>query len=188
MSNPKRLSEEDRENLLDTLKMRFEENIHRHEGINWDHVQKKIVDNDEYLNSLYEMEKSGGEPDIVKIDGKSGIYCFIDCAQETPEERRNLCYDDEALKSRKKNKPEGSAQGRASEIGIRLLTEEEYRKLQTFEKVDTKTSSWIDTPESIRRLGGALFGDRRYGAVFIYHNGAESYYGARGYRGILEIR
>lgn len=182
-----KLSETEKNELKSTLQRRFEANMHRHEGMKWDDVLKRIADHEEYLRSLIEMEISGGEPDVVKLHDHSEVYYFIDCAQETPEKRRNLCFDEEALRSRKNNKPEGSAKGKAEEMGVRLLTEEEYRILQTREEVDMRTSSWIDTPLSIRKLGGALFGDRRFNAVFIYHNGAESYYGVRGFRGILEI-
>ena len=187
MSGRIKLKDEEKKNLITKLENRFEENMLRHEGVTWDAIQKKIENSDEHLSALNEMEKAGGEPDVVNLEVNRGSYHFIDCSKETPEGHRNLCYDDEALNSRKKNKPEGSAKGKAKEMGIRLLTEDEYRKLQTLVEVDTKTSSWIETPESIRKLGGALFGDRRFDTVFIYHNGAESYYGVRGFRGILEI-
>ena len=187
MTKDKKLKADEKKKLLFTLKTRFEENMHRHEGLKWDDILDKLENNDKHLRSLYEMENTGGEPDVVKLDDNGNVYHFIDCVKETPEERKNLCFDEEALNSRKKNKPEGSAKGKAEEMGIRLLTEEEYRKLQSLEELDTRTSCWIETPESIRKLGGALFGDRRFNAVFIYHNGAESYYGVRGFRGILEI-
>ncbi len=187
MSGTIKLKDEEKKNLISKLEQRFEENMLRHEGVTWDAIQKKIEKNDDILNALNEMEKAGGEPDVVNLEVNRGSYHFIDCSRETPEGHRNLCYDDEALHARKKNKPEGSAKGKAEEIGVRLLTEDEYRKLQSLVEVDTKTSSWIETPTSIRKLGGALFGDRRFNTVFIYHNGAESYYGARGFRGILEI-
>lgn len=187
MSEKIKPSEDKKKNLLTTLQTRFEENMHRHEGLKWDEILNKIESNDDFLRSLSAMENSGGEPDVVSLGEKNEMVHFIDCAKETPEGRRNLCFDEEALKSRKKNKPEGSAEGKAKEMGIRLLNEDEYRKLQALEEVDTKTSSWIETPESIRKLGGALFCDRRFNTVFVYHNGAESYYSVRGFRGILEI-
>ncbi len=182
-----KLTEEEKKSLISKLQKRFEENMHRHEGLQWNEILKKIENSDDHLRTLNEMEKAGGEPDIVTLEEAGGSYHFVDCVKETPEGHRNLCYDEKALDSRKKNKPEGSARGKAEKMGIRLLTEEEYRKLQSLEEVDTKTSSWIETPDSIRKLGGALFGDRRFNAVFIYHNGAESYYGVRGFRGVLKI-
>lgn len=185
----KELSKEQRNDLLKTLKARFDKNTHRHKGVEWTKVQAKLEANPKKLWSLYEMENSGGEPDVVDIgnDKKSGEYIFCDCSAESPKERRSICYDHEALEKRKEHKPEDSAVNMASEMGIELLTEEQYRQLQSLENFDTKTSSWIKTPDAIRKLGGALFCDRRYNTVFVYHNGADSYYAARGFRGLLRV-
>lgn len=182
-----KLSEVQIEELLKTLKARFEKNMNRHSGIEWGSVQAKLVASPEKLWSLNEMERTGGEPDILDYDRKSGEYIFYDCSAESPKERRSLCYDREALDSRKENKPRGSALEMAIEIGIEILTEEQYRELQKLGKFDTKTSSWVKTPPEIRKLGGAIFCDRRYEHVFMYHNGAESYYAARGFRGSLRV-
>lgn len=181
------LSLEKREELLKTLKARFEKNMNRHEGIEWAKVQAKIEDNSEKLWSLNEMEKTGGEPDVLGHDTKNGQYIFYDCSEESPKGRRSLCYDHEALESRKENKPKDNVIDMAAAMGIELLTEEEYRNFQKLGKYDTKTSSWIRTPSDIRKLGGAIFADFRYGNVFVYHNGAESYYAARGFRGLLRV-
>jgi hypothetical protein len=169
------------------LKSRFENNMHRHKGLTWEDVQARLTSNPEKLRSLNEMERTGGEPDVVGYDKKTGEFIFYDCSAESPSGRRSLCYDNEALKSRKEHKPKGSAVGMAEAMGIDLLTEEQYRELQTLGEFDTKTSSWIHTPDEIRKLGGALFCDRRYNHVFTYHNGAESYYAARGFRGSLRV-
>ncbi|MGG4551904.1 DUF4256 domain-containing protein [Paenibacillus humicus] len=187
ISNKKELSPEQREVLLNTLKARFDKNIDRHKGLEWANVQAKLEANIEKLWSLHEMEHTGGEPDVVGFDNKTGEYIFYDCSAESPKGRRSVCYDHEALESRKQHKPENSAVGMAAAMGIELLTEEQYRELQRLGNFDMKTSSWIITPASIRKLGGALFGDRRYDTVFIYHNGAESYYAARGFRGSLRV-
>ena len=181
------LSKKQREELLTTLKARFEKNIHRHKNIEWADVQAKLEANAEKLRSLHEMEGTGGEPDVVGHDQKTGEYIFYDCSAESPQGRRNLCYDRAALDSRKEHKPKNNAMDLAAAIGIELLTEEQYRELQKLGPVDTKTSSWIQTPLKIRKLGGALFCDRRFDTVFVYHNGAESYYGGRGFRGSLKI-
>ena len=181
------LSQEQGEELFKVLKDRFEKNMNRHEGLEWTKVQAKLEANTEKLWSLNEMEKTGGEPDVVGLDKKTGEYIFYDCSEESPEGRRSLCYDHEALESRKKNIPENNVMDMATAMGIDLLTEEEYRNLQEFGKYDTKTSSWIITPSDIRKLGGAIFADFRYGNVFVYHNGAESYYAARGFRGSLRV-
>jgi Protein of unknown function (DUF4256) len=185
----KELSPKQRAKLLSTLKTRFEKNMNRHKGIEWAKVQEKLESNSnvEKLWSLNEMEKSGGEPDVVSYDKKTGEFVFYDCSPESPVGRRSFCYDKEALNSRKENKPKNSAMGMAAEIGVELLTEEQYRELQQLGNFDTKTSSWIKTPANIRKLGGAIFADYRYGQVFVYHNGAESYYAARGFRGALKI-
>ena len=185
--NKKDVSPKQREELLKTLKTRFEKNVGRHKGLEWPQVQAKLEANPEKLWSLNEMERTGGEPDIVGRDGKTGEYIFYDCAAESPKGRRSLCYDREALQSRKENKPKGSAVGMAAEIGVELLTEEQYRELQKLGNFDEKTSSWVNTPSNIRKLGGALFCDLRFDTVFTYHNGAESYYAARGFRGLLKI-
>lgn len=181
------LSIEQQENLLSTLQTRFEENRHRHINIKWNDVQDKLLANMQKLWSLNEMENTGGEPDVVEFDTESEEYFFVDCSIETPIGRRSLCYDREAWDSRKKNKPENTALDLAATIGIELLTEDQYRTIQQVEEFDKKTSSWVQTPENIRRLGGALFCDRRYDTVFVYHNGAESYYAARGFRGMLKV-
>ena len=173
--------------LLQTLQTRFEENPNRHKGLKWAEIQKKLEAYPKKLAILQKMEDTGGEPDVVGVDQKTGEYLFMDCAAESPKERRSLCYDRQALDKRKENKPKNSALDAAAEIGIELLNEEQYRYLQTLGKFDTKTSSWLQTPENIRNLGGAIFGDFRYGTVFIYHNGADSYYAARGFRGVLRV-
>jgi hypothetical protein len=183
----KKFSTKDREELLNTLKARFEKNINRHEGLEWAKIQAKLEVKTEKLWSLNEMERTGGEPDVVGHDKKSGEYIFYDCSPESPKGRRSLCYDGEALESRKEDKPEDNAIDRAAAIGIELLTEEQYRELQKLGNFDSKTSSWVKTPADIRKLGGALFCDRRYDTVFVYHNGAESYYAARGFRGSLRV-
>lgn len=183
----KELSAKQCEELLSILKTRFEKNMKRHEGIQWNKVQAKLEGNNEKLFALHEMENTGGEPDVIGTDKKSGEFVFCDCSAESPKERRSLCYDGEALKSRKENKPKGNAVDTAAEMGIEILTEEEYRSLQEFGEFDLKTSSWLKTPDKIRKLGGSIFGDRRYDTVFTYHNGAESYYAARGFRGILRV-
>lgn len=175
------------EELLNILKVRFENNMNRHKGLEWAKVQAKLETNTGKLRSLSEMEITGGEPDVVGYDETTGEYIFYDCSAESPKGRRSLCYDHEALESRKENRPENNVIDMAAAMGIELLTEEEYRNLQEIGKFDTKTSSWIKTPTEIRKLGGALFCDRRYDHVFVYHNGAESYYGARGFRGSLRV-
>src|ERR1700720_3681637 len=182
-SNKKDLSPEQREELLRALKARFEKNMNRHKGLEWARVQAKLEANAEKLWSLNEMERTGGEPDVVGHDKKTDEYIFYDCSAESPKGRRSVCYDREALESRKEHKPKDSAVGMAVAMGIELLTEEQYRELQKFGKFDAKTSSWVKTPSAIRNLGGALFCDRRYDTVFVYHNGAESYYAARAFRG-----
>jgi hypothetical protein len=181
------LSLEQREELLKTLKARFEKNMNRHEGLEWAKVQAKLEASPEKLWSLSEMEGTGGEPDVVGHDNKTGEYIFNDCSAESPKGRRSLCYDREALESRKQHKPENSAIDLATSIGIELLTEEQYRELQKLGNFDLKTSSWVQTPANIRKLGGAIFCDRRYDTVFVYHNGADSYYAARGFRGSLRV-
>jgi len=186
-SNKKNLPPEQREELLGTLKARFAKNMTRHKGLEWDNVQAKLAANAGKLWSVNEMEITGGEPDGVGYDKKTGEFIFYDCSAETPKGRRSVCYDREALESRKEHKPKNSAIGMAAAMGIELLTEEQYRELQKLGDFDPKTSSWVKTPSDIRKLGGALFCDRRYDHVFVYHNGAESYYGARGFRGSLRI-
>jgi len=186
-NNKKGLSPEEREELLGALKARFEKNINRHKDLEWAKVQDKMEANAEKLWSLHEMERTGGEPDVVGHDKKTGEYIFYDCSAESPKDRRSVCFDREALESRKEHKPGDSAVGMAAGMGIELLTEEQYRELQKLEDFDTKTSSWVKTPSDIRKLGGALFCDRRYDTVFVYHNGAESYYAARGFRGSLRV-
>jgi len=176
-----------REELLRALKARFERNMNRHKGFEWAHVQAKLEGNAEKLWSLNEMERTGGEPDVVGHDKTTGEYIFYDCSAESPKGRRSLCYDREALESRKEHKPKTDAIDMAAAMGIELLTEEQYRELQTLGNFDTKTSSWVKTPSAIRKLGGALFCDRRYDTVFVYHNGAESYYAARAFRGSLNV-
>lgn len=173
--------------LLDILKARFEKNAKRHKGIAWADVESKLQKHADKLWSLNEMEMTGGEPDVVGQDKKTGEYLFFDCAAESPKGRRSICYDHEALESRKEHKPANSAVNMAAEMGIELLDEEQYRMLQTLGAFDLKTSSWIQTPAAIRRLGGAVFCDRRYDTIFLYHNGAESYYAARGFRGVLKV-
>lgn len=175
------------EELLSTLKARFEKNMNRHKGIEWAKVQARLEDQDKKLWSLSEMERTGGEPDVVGYDKRTGEYIFYDCSAESPNGRRSFCYDREALDSRKENKPKNNALDVASSMGIEILTEEEYRELQKLGKFDTKTSSWVKTPAEIRKLGGAIFCDFRYGQVFVYHNGAESYYAARAFRGSLRV-
>lgn len=181
------LSKNQREELLRTLKTRFEKNMNRHKNMEWAKVQTKLEAHPEKLWSLHEMETTGGEPDVVDQDKKTAEYIFCDCSPDSPKARRSLCYDREALDSRKENKPKGSAIDMAEAIGIDLLSEEEYRALQKLGEFDTKTSSWVKTPANIRKLGGALFCDRRFDTVFVYHNGAESYYAARGFRGSLRV-
>ena len=181
------LSPKQTEELLKTLKDRFENNMHRHKGIEWNKVEAKLKKNDDKLWWLNEMERTGGEPDVVGFDKKTSEYIFFDCSAESPAGRRSLCYDAEALASRKENKPKDSAVNMANAMGIELLTEEQYRELQKFGGFDLKTSSWVKTPAEIRKLGGAIFCDRRYNKVFTYHNGAESYYAARGFRGVIKV-
>ncbi len=181
------LSPEQRKELLRALKARFEKNMNRHKGLEWDKVQAKLEANAEKLWSLNEMERTGGEPDIVAHDKTTGEYIFYDCSAESPKSRRSVCYDREALEARKEHKPADNAMDMAAAMGIELLTEEQYRELQKLGDFDTKTSSWVKTPSDIRKLGGALFCDRRYDTVFVYHNGAESYYAARGFRGSLRV-
>lgn len=183
----KELSPEQSQELLATLKQRFEKNMSRHNGIDWAKVQTKLEANPKKLWVLDEMEITGGEPDIVGFDEKTGEYIFYDCSAETPKNRRSICYDHEALEARKEHKPANSAINMAAEMGIEILSEAEYRELQKLGKFDTKTSSWIKTPNEIRKLGGALFCDYRYGTLFVYHNGAESYYAARSFRGSLRV-
>jgi hypothetical protein len=186
-SNKKELSREQREQLLRTLKARFEKNMNRHQDLDWAKVQARLDANAEKLWSLSEMERTGGEPDVVGHDKKTGEYVFYDCSEESPKGRRSFCYDREALESRKENKPKNNAMAMAAAIGIELLTEGQYRDLQKLGEFDTKTSSWVKTPSNIRKLGGALFCDRRFDTVFLYHNGAESYYAARAFRGSLKV-
>ena len=183
----KNLSSAQQEQLLNTIKTRFENNMNRHEGLEWSKAKERLESAPEKLWSLYQMERTGGEPDIVGFDQETGELLFYDCSKESPSNRRSLCYDQEALDARKKNKPKDSAMNMAATIGIEMLTEEQYRALQELGNFDTKTSSWLKTPHSIRELGGAIFGDYRYDHVFIYHNGAESYYAARGFRGLLRV-
>jgi hypothetical protein len=182
-----KLSQDQREELLLALQARFEKNMKRHKGLEWAKVEAKLEANPGKLWSLHEMEATGGEPDVVGHDKKSGEYIFYDCSAETPKGRRSICYDGEALESRKEHKPKNSAVEMAADMGIELLTEEQYRALQELGAFDTKTSSWVETPAAIRKLGGALFCDRRYDHVFVYHNGAESYYAARAFRGSLRV-
>ena len=186
-NNKKELSPEQRLELLQTLKERFEKNMNRHQGIEWAKVQVRLEVNAEKLWSLDDMEISGGEPDVVCYDEETGEYIFYDCSAESPKGRRSVCYDGEALESRKEHKPKNSALEMAAAMGVEILTEGQYRELQQYGKFDAKTSSWIKTPEAIRKLGGAIFADYRYGTVFVYHNGAESYYGARGFRASLRV-
>jgi hypothetical protein len=186
-SNKKELSPNQREELLTALKVRFENNLNRHKGLDWAKVQARLEANAEKLWSLQEMERTGGEPDVVGHDKKTGEYIFFDCSEQTPEGRVSLCYDREALDSRKEHRPKNSVMGMATAMGIELLTEEEYFALQKLGEFDTKSSSWIATPADIRKLGGALYCDRRYGRVFVGHNGADSYYSGRGFRGWLKV-
>ena len=186
-SSNKKLSPEQREQLLSVFKKRFEKNTNRHKSLAWAQVEARIKANAEKLWSLSIMEETGGEPDVVGHDKKTGEYIFYDCSEESPKGRRSLCYDHEALESRKENKPKDSAMDMAAAMGVELLSEEEYRELQNLGKFDLKTSSWVKTPLAIRKLGGALFCDFRFDHVFLYHNGAESYYAARGFRGSLRV-
>ena len=183
----KKLSTDEREELLAALKARFEKHMGRHKGLEWAKVAAKLETNGDKLWSLAEMERTGGEPDVVGFDKKTGEYAFYDCSPESPDGRRSLCYDREALESRKEHKPKNNAMDLAAAMGIEILTEEQYRILQELGKFDTKTSSWLKTPADIRELGGAIFADFRFGRVFVYHNGAESYYAARGFRGWLRV-
>jgi hypothetical protein len=185
--NKKALSAEQRAELLTVLKARFERSMKRHKGLEWAKIQARLEANPEKLWSLTEMERTGGEPDVVGHEKKTGEYVFYDCSAESPKGRRSLCYDREALEERKENKPENNAIDMAAAMGIELLTEEQYRELQKLGHFDAKTSSWVTTPPDIRKLGGALFCDFRFGTVFVYHNGAESYYAARGFRGSLRV-
>jgi len=186
-NNKKELSPEQRDELVGILKTRFEKNMNRHHDLKWTDIQARLDEYPEKLWSLNEMERTGGEPDVVGQDLSSGEYIFFDCSPETPNERRNICYDRKALEDRKKFKPENSAMDMANSMGIELLSQEQYQHLQKLGKFDTKTSSWLMTPTNIRKLGGALFGDRRYDHVFLYHNGADSYYAVRGFRGVLRV-
>ncbi|HWK58340.1 MAG TPA: DUF4256 domain-containing protein [Parapedobacter sp.] len=178
---------EQRDELLKTLRERFEKNMDRHKGFDWREIQARLEADPKKLWSLDEMEVTGGEPDVVGQDKKTGAYMFVDCAAESPKGRRSICYDRDALESRKAHKPANSAMDMATEMGIELLTEDQYQALQELGRFDTKTSSWLKTPNSVRELGGAIFGDWRFGRVFVYHNGADSYYGARGFRGVLFV-
>jgi len=187
MTNDKTLSTEQQDELLKAIKFRFEKNMDRHQEIEWNHVQAKLKKHPEKLWSLYEMERTGGEPDLVEHDHSTDEYVFYDCSPESPKGRRSVCYDRAGLESRKKYKPENTAIDMATVMGIELLTEEQYRTLQELGDFDMKTSSWVQTPIDIREQGGALFCDYRYGHVFVYHNGASSYYGARGFRGLLRV-
>ena len=187
MANQKKLNAKDQQALMQTLKERFEKNKHRHENILWSDVEARLQSKPEKLWSLNEMEASGGEPDVVEFDKKTGEVIFFDCAAESPKGRRSFCYDRKALDARKENKPKNSAMDVANEMGVELLTEEQYRQLQKLGEFDLRTSSWVKTPDAIRKLGGAVFCDRRYNTVFLYHNGAESYYAARGFRGVLRV-
>lgn len=184
---PKELSLEQREALLKKLQTRFEEYINRHKGLDWAKVKTRLIAAPAKLWSLGEMERTGGEPDVIAHDKKTGEYLFVDCSPESPSGRTSLCYDREGLESRKEHKPKTSALDMAADMGVELLTEDQYRELQKLGNFDRKTSSWVLTPAPIRKLGGALFGDRRYGQIFIYHNGAQSYYGVRGFRGALKV-
>jgi hypothetical protein len=186
-STKKQLSRDERQELISALRQRFEKNMNRHKDVKWADVEAKLDASTETLWSLNQMETTGGEPDVVGYDKKTGEYIFYDCCGESPKGRRSICYDHEALESRKEHKPENSATQMAADMGIELLSEEQYRDLQKLGKFDTKTSSWVKTPPDIRKLGGALFCDWRYGHVFVYHNGAESYYAARGFRGSIRV-
>jgi hypothetical protein len=183
----KKLSPEQRVELLTELKERFAKNMNRHKGLDWAKVEARLKDNVEKLWSLSEMERTGGEPDVIGFDRKKGEYIFYDCSPESPSGRRSLCYDGAALEARKEHKPKGSAAGMAAAMSVEILTEEEYQELQKLGEFDLKTSSWVKTPAEVRKLGGAIFCDRRFGRVFTYHNGAESYYSARGFRGSLRV-
>lgn len=187
MSTSKKNSTENYSELLEVLKKRFEKNVKRHNGLSWDKVQERLEAHSKKLAVLDEMELTGGEPDVIGFDKKTGEYIFCDCSEESPKGRRSLCYDHEAHISRKENKPKSSVMAMAEEMGIEVLDEQQYRELQELGNFDLKTSSWIVTPPQIRKLGGALFGDRRYDTIFVYHNGAESYYAARGFRGRFKI-
>lgn len=187
MENIKELSPKQREELFGLLKDRFDKNVNRHKGLEWSKILTKLNANIKKMCSLYEMERTGGEPDVVKYDKITDEYIFYDCSSESPTGRRSLCYDRQGLESRKEHRPKNSALDMSTEMGIEILTEEQYRELQKLGKFDTKTSSWIKTPSEIRKLGGAIFADFRYNNVFIYHNGAESYYAVRGFRGLLKI-
>jgi len=188
MANGKKhLSMEKQDEILEILKTRFHDNMIRHKGIEWDDVKRKLVRNNEKLGILYEMEATGGEPDVIHYDNGTDEYMFCDCSAESPKGRRNVCYDREALERRKENKPSNNAMDMAFEMGIEILTEKQYRELQELGKFDTKTSSWVKTPDNIRKLGGAVFCDRRYDTVFVYHNSAESYYSVRGFRGRVTV-
>lgn len=187
MKTKKELSPEEQETLISTLKTRFEKNKNRHKSMKWDEVEERLKADKSKLKSLYEMETTGGEPDVVGQDKKTGEYVFYDCSAESPKGRRSFCYDRDALESRKEHKPKNSAVDMATSMGIEILTEEEYRELQKLGEFDQKTSSWVKTPSKIRELGGAIFCDRRYDHVFLYHNGAQSYYAARGFRGSLKV-
>ncbi|GIV86984.1 MAG: hypothetical protein KatS3mg054_1013 [Chloroflexus sp.] len=187
MMNHQELAPEQRDKILDILKDRFEKNLNRHEGLEWARIQARLEMYPEKLWALNEMERTGGEPDVIGFDKETGEYLFCDCTPESPKGRRSLCYDREAREARREHKPKNSAIEMATAMGIELLTEEEYRTLQEFGPFDTKTSSWLKTPDTIRKLGGAIFGDFRYGRVFVYHNSAESYYASRGFRGLLRF-
>ncbi len=187
MESNKTLGKEEMEDLIKTLKKRFEKNLHRHKKLEWNRIQERLEANPNKLRSLNEMEKSGGEPDIIDFNKKTNEYVFCDCSPESPKGRRSICYDREALESRKKYPPKTSAVDMATKMGVEILNEEQYRHLQSLESFDQKTSSWLKTPDEVRKLGGAIFGDFRFGRVFIYHNGADSYYGARGFRALLRI-
>jgi len=187
MASSQKLSAEQTEALLGVLKKRFEKNPDRHPDLEWNKIEDRLRAHPEKLWAIDNMEETGGEPDVIGYDREKDVYIFCDCVAESPKGRRSVCYDPEALESRKEHKPKHSAVGMAAEMGIELLTEEQYRNLQTLGKFDAKTSSWVQTPPGIREKGGAIFGDWRYGEVFIYHNGAESYYAARGFRGILTV-
>jgi len=187
MDSVKELTAEIREELVKTMEVRFNANPNRHAGMDWADIRSRLEANPEKLWSLYEMERTGGEPDVAGYDQLTGEYLIFDCSAETPAGRRNLCYDHPALESRKSFKPQDSAMNMAAIMGIEMLTEEQYRELQALGHFDMKTSSWLKTPAEIRKLGGAIFGDFRYGRVFVYHNGADSYYGVRGFRGVLKV-
>jgi len=187
MEKKRKLTPEQQKTLFIVLKTRFEKNISRHKGMDWNSIQKKLETNLEKLWSLNEMESTGGEPDVIDFDKNTGEYIFYDCSPESPKGRRSICFDREALDSRKEHKPDNNAMDMAADMGIDMLSENEYRNLQQLGSFDTKTSSWVQTPTEIRKLGGALFCDRRYNYVFVYHNGAESYYGVRGFRGSLKV-